>query len=42
MGGLHLEMSLWNVVGDLLDASGWTIALTEAGGATSGAAESCL
>ena len=31
LGGLHTEMALWNTVGDLLDGSGWTTALAEAG-----------
>ena len=30
MGGLHLEMALWNTLGDVLEDSGWTTALTEA------------
>lgn len=42
LGGLHIEMALWNVCGDLLDASGWTGALVEANVATSGTAESFL
>ena len=29
-GGLHLEMALWNTLGDLLDAAGCTTALVEA------------
>ena len=39
-GGLHLEMALWNTLGDLLDASGWTTALVEAEVASHGVAES--
>ena len=35
-GGLHLEMAMWNMLGDYLAASGWTEALTEAGIASSG------
>lgn len=42
MGGLHMEMTLWNVLGDLLDGSGWTAALTEANVASSGVADSFL
>ena len=42
MGGLHVEMALWSVVGDLLDGSGWTTALTEADVASSGVADSFL
>lgn len=41
-GGLHLEMGLWNVLGDLLESSGWTTAIIEAEIATSGVAESFL
>ena len=25
-GGLHIEMALWNTLGDVLEASGWTTA----------------
>ena len=42
IGGLHIVMALWNVLGDLLDASGWTMALTEANVASSGIADSFL
>ena len=41
-GGLHLEMALWNTLGDLLASSGWTTALAEAEVATPGVAESFL
>ena len=41
-GGLHIEKSLWNALGDLLRGSGWTNVLTEAGIATSGTADSFL
>ena len=41
-GSLHLEMALWNTLGDLLDASGWTTALVEAEVASPGVAESFL
>ena len=37
-GGLHLEMALWNTLGDLLDASSWTTALVEAEVASPGVA----
>ena len=30
LGGLNIEMALWSVLGDLLDGSGWTTALSEA------------
>ena len=30
-GGLHIEMALWSVCGDLLEDSGWTASLAEAG-----------
>jgi hypothetical protein len=36
MGRLHIEKVLWNTVGDLLDVSGWTTALTEFEVASSG------
>lgn len=35
-------MALWSLCGDLLAASGWTVALTEAGVASSGTSESFL
>ena len=41
-GGLHLEMALWNMLGSYLADLGWTVALTEAGIASSGLAESFL
>ena len=41
-GGLHLEMGMWNMLGDYLACSGWTIALADAGVATSGTADSFL
>ena len=41
-GGLHLEMSLWSICSDLLEDSGWSASLTEAGIASSGIAESFL
>ena len=41
-GGLHIEIALWHLVGDLLDGSGWTTALCESGVASSGTAESFL
>jgi hypothetical protein len=41
-GGLHLEMALWNTLGDLLESSGWTTALLEAEVASSGVADSFL
>jgi hypothetical protein len=40
LGGLHIEMTLWSVLGDLLGGSGWTVALTEADVASSGVADS--
>ncbi|KAK3716735.1 hypothetical protein QZH41_006309 [Actinostola sp. cb2023] len=42
LGGLHIEMALWSVCGDLLEASGWTTALTEAGVSSSGTSEAFL
>lgn len=41
-GGLHLEMGMWNMLGDYLAGSGWTTALTDAGIATAGTADSFL
>ena len=41
-GGLHIEMALWNTLGDVLVYSGWTAALTEAEVASSGTASSFL
>ncbi len=41
-GGLHIEMAIWNTFGDYLEASGWTTALTQAGIASSGTADSFL
>jgi len=34
-GGLHIEMAMWDTIGDFLDSSGWTSALFEAGITTS-------
>lgn len=42
LGGLHIEMALWSVLGDLLNGSGWTTALSEAEVASSGVADSFL
>ena len=42
LGGLHTEMALWNTLGDLLEGSGWTTALTESDVASSGVAASFL
>ncbi|KAK3889720.1 hypothetical protein Pcinc_006286 [Petrolisthes cinctipes] len=42
LGGLHTEMAFWNTLGDVLDGSGWTTALTEAGVASPGTANSYL
>ena len=41
-GGLHIEMALWNTLGDLLEYLGWTTALCEADVASSGTANSFL
>ena len=41
-GGLHIEMAIWDTIGDFLNCSGWTAALCEAGVATSGIADSFL
>ena len=42
LGGLHTEMALWKTLGDLLDGSGWTAALTEAEVASAGMTDSFL
>lgn len=42
LGGLHIEMALWSLCGDLLEASGWTTALIDSGVASSGTADSFL
>ena len=42
LGGLYIEMALWKTVGDYIDCSGLTNALTQAGIASSGTAESFL
>ncbi len=42
LGGLHTEMALWNTLGDVLEASGWTAASAEAEIASSGVADSFL
>ena len=42
LGGLHIEMTLWSLCGDLLATSGWTSALTEAGIASTGTSDSFL
>ena len=41
-GGLHIEMALFRVLGELLSGSGWTSALCEAEIASSGTADSLL
>lgn len=41
-GGLHVEMTALKTIGDLLEESGWTGALVQAGVATSGTADSFL
>ena len=42
LGGLHIKMAIWNTYGDYVMASGWTTALTQAGIASSGTADSLL
>jgi hypothetical protein len=42
MGGLHIELALWRTVGDMLNRSGWTTAITEAGICSAGTADSFL
>ena len=41
-GGLHIEMAMRKTFGDYLEGSGWTTALTDAGIASSGTADSFL
>ena len=41
-GGPHLEMSMWNMLGYYLAGCGWTVALSEAGIASSGVADGLL
>ena len=42
LGGLHTEMALWRTLGDVLEGSGWTAALTEAEIASPGIVDSFL
>jgi hypothetical protein len=42
MGGLHIEMAAFRTLGDWLKGSGWITAITNAGIASSGVAESFL
>ena len=42
LGGLHTEIVLWNTLGDVLEGSGWTAALTQADVVSSGTADSYL
>ena len=42
MGGLHIEMAALKAIGNWLEDSGWTSALTEAGIASSGKADSFM
>ena len=42
LGGLHIEMALWSTLGNVLEGSGWTSALTESEVASSGTADSFL
>ena len=39
---MHTEMALWNTLGDILEGSGWTTAITEADVASSGMADSYM
>ena len=41
-GGLHIEMAALKSIGSLVQNTGWTSALVEAGVALSGATESYL
>ena len=42
LGGLHIEMVILQVIGDLLEGSGWTQIINESGITTEGRAESLL
>ena len=42
LGGLHIEMAAFKLLGDLLEKSGWTSALVEANITTTGKADSFL
>ena len=42
LGGLHIEMAVWNAFGDYLEISGWTTAFVQAEVAFSGTANSLL
>ena len=42
LGGLHIEMAAFKILGNLLDGSGWTEALVQAGVAAAGTADSFL
>ena len=42
LGGIHTEMALWSLYGNMLESSGWTTALSEVGVASSGTADSLL
>ena len=42
LGGLHTEMALWNMLGDVLESSGWIAALVVAEVASYGTAASFL
>jgi hypothetical protein len=42
LGGLHIEIAAWRALGDLLEGSGWTSAITPANVASSGTADSFL
>ena len=41
-GGIHLEMSLWNMLGDYLAECGWTVAFSQARIASYGVADDLL
>ena len=41
-GGLHIEIAALKIIGDWLDSSGWTTAISSAGIATGGVADSLL
>ena len=42
LGGLHIEMVIFSMLGKLLDGSGWCKAITDAGITTSGKAKALI
>lgn len=42
LGGLHIEIAAWRAIGDFLEGSGWTSAITKSNVASAGTADSFL